>query len=157
MPNYILVVRGEDNDGRSLTARVVTENRFSKGLWPLNVLTRHQKDFSAGDRLLIYVAGSKDPDSHHVIADGTVRSAIIPSTRVLDNRPAWARGLTEQLFDLPVHELRWYRTPVHVPDVVRKLEFIKDPAQWGTYLQGGVKRIADHDLAIFEKHGAPSS
>jgi hypothetical protein len=149
MADYILVVRAETNGKELTAARDVTMKRFASGIWPLNASTRHQRDFVEGDRLLIYVAGAKDPDRHHVIARGQVRRSVIKSDRQPENRPPWMKGISEVLYDLPVSDLEWYSSPILVPAVAKSLAFIRDAGQWGTYLQGGVKRISADDFSVF--------
>lgn len=140
---YIFVVRG----GANRSARAVVEERFGQGLWPMNERTPHQADLRAGDRLLIYVAGSSDLDGHCFIATGTAGGERFASARESGRDvPSWLRSLSKPLYDVPVRELRWLPAPVSARSLRHELKFIRRPQHWGNYFQGGVVRIDQTDF-----------
>src|SRR5690606_28275571 len=126
-------------------SRAILEARFEDGLWPLNLSTPHQKDLKEGDRILFYVAGSSDPHGYHIVAQGEVAGTRRKSSRKGGDLPDWL-GVSSNLYDVPVRGLKWFYPPVDVKPIVLSLAFIKNKERWGTYFQGGVRRIPEADF-----------
>lgn len=149
MPNFFMfVVTGERTEAKrgSESAREVLMRRIESGRWPLNPRTPHQRDLQAGDRVVFYLSGSKELDRSSFVATAIVLGERVKSERQEAGLPAWLGTARSVLYDVPVGSARVFERPVPAPRLVEGLEFVKNKEKWGTYFQGGVRKIPQIDF-----------
>lgn len=143
MPNYFVFIVSGDT-GRP--ARTILSERMAQGLWPLNARTPHQRDLAPGDSVLIYAAASYgDPDRHCFLGSAQVVGSLVESSRVESVAPAWLGLKNKTLFDVPVAHLRLFPCAVPAQALLPSLSFVRNKAQWGSYFQGGIRKLPRED------------
>lgn len=148
MPNhYMFVVSGK---GGKQFARDIVSKRFAEGLWPLNARTPHRSDLAPGDQVLVYAAAGahSDPDRGCFIAVAEIRAALIESARQIEPVASWIGLRGKPLFDVPLARTTFLSMPLHAQPIVRRLSFVRNKEQWGTYFQGGVRKVPASDFEL---------
>jgi len=97
--------------------------------WSIGKKTPNRKKLSKNDEILFYQGGER--------GGKFVGSAELVS------------GLIQQdngMFDFVIlKNIEFWKKPVEIRPILRKLSFIKDKKHWGVYFQGGIIRISEKD------------
>ncbi len=141
MADFVFIVAGENRK----PARDVLATRVADGVWPLNRRTPHQAALSRGDRIVFYAAKAGGGDIMSFIARGIVGGSRVPSTRHDPDRPTWLGIQPNQLYDVPVVDVEWFPSPSPARGLIERLGFVKNPDAWGSYFQGGIRRLSEGD------------
>jgi predicted RNA-binding protein len=144
---YVFTVTG-NAEGQRVAAADLLKDRLNKGMWPLNRLTPHQARLREGDLVLFYVAGGREPEQGSIVALGEVSGSRVASSRLDNQYPAWIGIPGPVLYDVPVRQSEWFQKPVAIRELTRQLTFIRNQKAWGTYFQGGVRRIPEEDFKL---------
>lgn len=154
---YLFVVSGERDSasGRRTLARELLQRRLAVGRWPLNARTPHQRDLVPGDEIVFYVAGA-DPERSCFVATGVVTGPRVESERCNDRGASWIGLARHRLFDVPVSLKTLFAKPLEVAPLIPSLAFVKNKERWGTYFQGGVRRIPRADFERIIRAAQPS-
>jgi hypothetical protein len=154
---YLFVVNGERDSmsGHRSPARDVLQRRLADGRWPLNARTPHQRDLAAGDEIVFYVAGA-DPEQSCFVGTGVVTGSRVQSDRTGSNVPSWIGLAESKLFDVPVRLGAFFADPLQAAPLISSLGFVKNKERWGTYFQGGVRRIPRDDFEQIIRAAKPS-
>lgn len=67
------------------------------------------------------------------------------SSRSESSSPAWMGLKGKPLFDVPVAHLRLFPNAVPAQALLPSLSFVRNKAQWGSYFQGGVRKLPRED------------
>jgi len=102
-------------------------------------------ELKRGDRIVFYAARNGGRDAMHFLACGEVAGPRVESRREDPDRPRWMGLLGSQLFDIPISGAQWFETPVPARPLVKRLTFVRNPDAWGSYFQGGVRKISGDD------------
>ena len=148
---FVLTGSESSPDAPRLSAREVLLTRAREGRWPLNLRTPHQRDLKSGDRIVFYVSGSRESDRTAFIGTAEVLGSRLATDRTDPKLPArfLARAV---LYDVPIGNLRLVSEAVSARPLVGRLEFVKNKEKWGTYFQGGVRRIPQSDFDLIVAH-----
>jgi hypothetical protein len=129
------------SDLESLTARQIYERRMQDKFWGLGERTQNRRSVRKGDQVVFYIAR---PDSVFV---GTARLA----SDSFDLTPKERANLSHGSAFFTVEHGVWldaidtWEQSRSIAVMVSSLKFIKNPAQWWTHLQGGVRQIEESD------------
>lgn len=143
--HFIFTITGETRDGDYIPARQILAERAAGGRWPLNPATPNRSRLNKGDAVLFYIAGSRDPDAHKVVAHACLTGPVTRDVHQKKDTPAWLKGLAPATYSVPFGRLVWLGEPVDIRGLISALTFIKRPQHWGSYMQGGVIRIPSRD------------
>jgi predicted RNA-binding protein len=147
MANYILTTTDAHHiafERKKVDAFSIANTRLDKMKWPIYRRTSNKENIIPGDFCLIYIGGSKNL-SKNIIAFSTVDQVIDDNTPV-DN--------LDILTDYPEKILSFkniyrFEKPVSFKKLLNDLEFVsKNRKYWGVFLQGGCKKICDHDFNL---------
>lgn len=126
--------------GGYLSAKEIVQNRFNAKQWALYKHTPHRSEVKSGDKLLIYLAGSKEMSF----------SAIAEANSIVDSKGYIGDGehaLSNSPYSMIILEnSSWLPKKVNIKEILDNLEFIpKNNPRWGCVLQRGVKKISEKD------------
>lgn len=144
MPNYYILIKtgGEDRSGNKLDARSAALQLVSTKLWPLYEGTQNRNRIAAGDKVLVYAAGSC-----LVIASATVSNLVPWSSLNAKIIPIEVDGLPVSTINLADVEV--FSTPISLRPIIERLSFLpKNPKKWGAGLMGGTRAISKDDYIL---------
>ena len=148
--HYILVVSDSyDQAGNRVPAIDLAMWRIEHGVWGMYQSTRNRKSIAIGDKVVIYVGGTRS-NSQSFVASATIididekqgRRRVNPD-KVDDTAPATILGLGQiEVF-----------APKPIKGIFNSLSFIpRNPLKWGCCLMGGARAITLDDYRkIIEK------
>ncbi len=106
--------------------------RLKEEKWPIFQRTRHRQDLKKGDQVIVYHGGYHGSKSFV----GTFRISSSPS-------PSGS-----EKYSLGFSEVKLWKTPVGIYDILGNLGFVVRKDNWGIYFQGGVSRIPEKDYKL---------
>lgn len=150
--HYLLMKRkGFLASGQQLSATESARALLNVGYWPLFKQTPCKNMVEAGQKILIYLAGS-ERDCQQVIASASIDSVVPWSDKahkttypiVLDDIPSIVLNLAN---------ISKYETPINIKEHLKDLQFVpkSNPKKWGSALMGGMKTLSIHDYNILSQ------
>jgi len=116
-----------------------TEKEFSKRIkakkWPTYTNTVNARHLKKGDQIIFYKAGT----GNHIFSG----SANIDSVDVNEK----GRG------EVTLVKIEVWKNPVEITKIYDKLKIIKNPAYYGAYLAGGIKKLTESDFEFIVRNG----
>lgn len=125
MSNWIFVIKNSDKEFRS---------RVKNKQWPIYNKTQNRKRLQIGDRLIFYKAGI---NGQKFLGTATIGSNLKEKSLFT--------------FSLDLNDIKIWKAPVEMKNVIKNLDFIKNKENWGNYFQGGVRCISDTDFDTITK------
>ena len=114
--------------------------RLDEKKWPIYLHTTNRKKIQAGNHVVFYKAGT---GGQKIIGRARTSSAIIPIKSKMD-------------FFVRLEDVEHCEPHVRFHTLVEKLDFIKNKADWGRHMQGGVRPISKKDyetmVSSFVRH-----
>lgn len=104
--------------------------RIQTKRWSLYKRTSNRLKIKKGDKILFYLAGSP---RRKIVARAVV------SSQVKEEGEAFSVGL---------NKIKVFKKQVPIKPFIESLEFIKNKAKWGVFMQGGIVKITDNDFKI---------
>jgi hypothetical protein len=154
---FLLITTGmELLDGRRLTAFEIAAYRLERQEWPIYSSTRHKSDFAPGDKVLVYLGGSKGP-RQVIIASAVIASTVIHNGNrpvfegqgKFDNDASWST--------LCLTDVQHFVTHVEVSELISELEMApKNTNKWGVAVFGGARRVSTSDYHLITSRGFSS-
>ena len=127
----------------SYTARQIYERRMQDKFWGLGTRTPNRRNVRKGDLVVFYIARREEQ-----VFAGTARLASDSFDLNPEEQASLSHGsaffTAEHGVWLEAIETWGQSRPILA--MASGLKFIKDPAQWWTYLQGGVRQIEECDF-----------
>ena len=141
MNYWIFNAAPHEGDGESFTGRQIYERRMQDQFWGLGERTQNRRNVRAGDQVIFYVAR---PDSVFV---GTARLASDSFMLTPAEQKELSHGTRffAAQYGVRIDAIEVWETPHRIDELADGLEFVKNPTQWWTYLQGGVRQISEAD------------
>lgn len=142
MSSWIFGVTEKRLDGRTFKPEELYKQRMLDGFWGLGDRTGNKRALQKGDRVVFYVG---------VPAASFVGTAVLSSgVQALSpsERDKFGHGLAIYQRDEGVflEEIVTWDTPRAMKALLESLTFIENKANWGAYLQGGIRQIPDVDF-----------
>lgn len=149
-PNcWVFVVRDQRIGATLLEARDILQNRMRHGFWAFGPHARGAHRVRPGDQAVIYLSSRTGGG---FVGTCRVQSSLQPLAPKL--RRLVLAG--EASGSVAVADFAPFPELVPVPDVARQLQFVRNKAHWGAYLQGSAIRIPAEDYAaIVQATGRP--
>jgi hypothetical protein len=129
------------SESESYTARQIYQQRMQDRFWGLGTRTQNRKNLRKGDKVVFYIARPEQ------VFAGTAELA----SDCFDLNSQEQRALShDSPFFTAEHGVRleaietWERSRPMAP-LSPMLNFIKNPRQWWTHLQGGVRQVDETD------------
>lgn len=123
MKHWIFVINDTDKE---------FQRRMGDKKWPIFHYTGNRKQIHSGDKVIFYKAG---------IEGKTLLGTAKISSELLNDE-------NQQDYFVALDEIKVWKKPVKIKNLVDSLEFIGDKVQWGRYLQGGIREISENDYGI---------
>ena len=79
------------------------------------------------------------------LARGAIVGPRVASNRRDPDRPTWLGVQNDVLYDVPIASVEWFPVPLPARRLVTRLDFVKNTDAWGSYFQGGVRRMSEDD------------
>jgi hypothetical protein len=145
--HFIFILRGLSipEARASFTARQVLAARLAAGMWPLGRRTPYQDRLQPGDRVLFYAAGD-GPDRTCVIGHATISGAKYLLRSSTGQSPFWLGAVGPTARVVPIRDGVILDNPISLKERLSELVFIRNKAEWGSYLQGGIVKIPIEDF-----------
>jgi hypothetical protein len=143
MNYWIFTVAPYKSGSEYYSARQIYERRMEDRFWGLGARTAHRKNVREGDQVVFYVGR---PDCAF---GGTARLASDSVTLTAEQQSDLSHSsvffTAEYGVFLDAVEIWGLMHPM--PVLAPSLKFIKNPGQWGVYLQGGIRQVTEADYA----------
>lgn len=142
---FILICSdGWDSSESTISAFDVAHIRLKHAQWPIYRHTPQKKVLKEGDACFFYVAGNKK-HSQCIIAEAKI-SEVVDSSRLSqdDLYVKLISDIPEKILQL--RAIKKYDNPVDIRGLIDSLDFIASKKNWGSYFQGGCKRISKADF-----------
>lgn len=137
MNYYIFIVADVTKYGKTRLAGETYSFLMSKNAWGFGKNTAHRTKIKTGDRVVFYQAGGNGQKflGIAILASGAYKD---PSSKNL--------FLDPETFKIDLKNILIYDNPKPVVFLIDKLSFIKNKNFWGTYFQGGCRKISKEDF-----------
>ena len=122
------------------TAEDAYNQRMAHGLWGIGSNTPNSKNLERGDKAVFYLTSPFMAFAGTAIISGT--DLTEEELETLATEPVFLR--TTQGVRFTAIE-RWAEAKSIIP-LIQDLEFIKNKQAWGSFLQGGIRRISEDDF-----------
>lgn len=133
----------------------IAVNRIEIGEWNVNDGTSHAKRIKPLDRVIVYVAGSRE-FGQHFIAELKVTSAIKPlpkeRRRLVEGAGMEAHMQSPWAFEFEPVAL--FAQPLNIRPLISRLAFIKNKQRFSLSLQRGLILLPEHDYDIIVRSAA---
>lgn len=142
---FLLVTNDPVLKGMQKTdAYTLVMKRLEKRMWPLYEKTRLRERITTGVRVAFYVAGKRE-HTGTIVATATVSGRVSPSHGgIRTDPPEYLTDRPEIVLEL--ENISILAPPVPLREFIPRLSFCpKDLKNWGSALQGGVRRLTDRD------------
>lgn len=151
-PNYFIFVAADVDKSRTYmpSAHEVATFRLEKKEWGVTRSTKCIYQVKPEDRILVYVSGYRE-NARAFIACATVSSCLLDIKHGLgyniDSPTNDRHVVSNYLFQLK--DIQLFPTPIPLAEVKEELEFIPTGTKYyGVYLQGGIRRLSEHDYDL---------
>jgi hypothetical protein len=143
--NYWIFIAAPHNEGsESYTAKEIYERRMQDQFWGLGARTSNRRNIRKGDQIVFYIAR---PESAFV---GTARLASDCFELNDEEKLKLSHGsrfFTAEYGVMLDKIVSWEKSR-RVEALAPNLKFVKDPAQWWAYLQGGIRQVEETDFGV---------
>lgn len=139
--------------GGYLSGAATYDQRMKDGFWGLGEKTAHRTHLKKGDLVVWYLAVPAG------VFAGTAKLASDSFELTPEDKQKLGHGIPFYTTDHGVYleDINKWDQGRNVKDLAPYLEFIKNPDQWGVYLQGGVRQISEEDFKIITSGTPPGS
>jgi hypothetical protein len=140
---WIFVVTPKAEGSESYTARQIYNLRMKDGFWGLGEATRNRKNIRAGDQVIFYIGGPERAFG------GTARLASDSFELTAEEQSQLSHGTVffTAKYGVRLDAVEAWEQSRPVAALVSSLKFVKNPEQWGVYLQGGIRQIEEIDYS----------
>lgn len=149
-PQYV-VLMANDTDKTRLSepsAFSVAQECLRQGVWAFKASGKLRTSLDKGDKVLIFVGGRRDSNQTFV-ASAEIGGASSPEpVKILAY--SWPYRVT-------LTKIRWFPKLVPMRPLLSKLQFIKNPRNWGIHFYGGAARITESDYEMILAKGFKNS
>jgi len=145
--NYWVFVVVDHTIGRSrVMAEDVLRSRVKKKFWLLSDKSPHLKDIKEGDKVLFYVGGRKGKKFQGcATVDKAPRPLSEEQRRVMIDDYGG-----RHVYIVEFRDVEFWKDERRIEDYLGLLSFIKNPKNWGAYLQKGVIKIDKGDYELIK-------
>jgi hypothetical protein len=152
MNYWIFIAAPHNENSESYTARDVYECRMRDRFWGLGARTPNRKSVRKGDQVVFYVAR---PESAFV---GTARLASDCFELSAEEQSKLSHGSTffTTEYGVRLDAIEVWEKSHGMGALASNLRFVKNPAQWWTHLQGGIRQVEEIDYAAIASGSAPA-
>jgi len=141
MNYWIFTAAPYNANGESFTARQIYDRRMQDKFWGLGASTRHRKNVRKGDQVVFYVARPEQ------VFAGTAQLASDCFDLSPEERSNLSHGTSFFAADhgVRLETVETWPKPHPMAPLASTLQFVKNPAQWWTHLQGGIREVSESD------------
>ena len=149
MNYWIFICTCHDPIDEYIKSSDIYQKRMVDRFWGLGERTAHRKSLRKNDKVVFYVGYPE------TIFAGC---ALLSSSAFRTNEEQKFRfchgiGFYQADYGVFLDEIEIWQKPVLAGKIAEELDFIKKPEFWGTYFQGGIRIITQHDFeTIIQKN-----
>jgi hypothetical protein len=137
---WIFVVTEKSEKSLKLTAEQVYQTRMNDKFWGLNKGTKYRNALKTGDQV-IFSSGTKS-----FLGTATLDSNSFELNEQQKNIFGHNNEIYKTDYGVMLSNIVTWDHPKAVVDFADSLSFIRNPRQYGSYFQGGVKKISQSDF-----------
>ena len=139
--NFMLVVNDLDFGKAWVSAEDIANTLLDAGVWLYSPTTPNVRTISAGDTVLLYMAGK---GRRYFCASFEIAGEV---TAAMPDLTGHVGELLTNVFSLssPITGIERWATRVHAKPIRHDLEFITDKKNWGLHFRQSTKVMSDHD------------
>lgn len=115
--------------------------RMSDRFWGLNEKSSNRFYLEPSDRIVFYLAGI----GGHMFLGTCILDSRYYKLSEEEKRQFWHGPFFQATHGVRLKDIRIWRPSKSIHPLIKKLKFIKDPLEWGTYLQGSIRKISEDD------------
>jgi len=142
MNYFIFIVADETKYGKTRLAGETYNFLMGKNAWGFGKNTAHRAKIKAGDKVVFYQAGGN--------GQKFLGTAILASG-AYDDSSSKNLFLDPETYKIDLQNIVVWDNPKPFVHFLDKLSFIKNKKFWGTYFQGGCRKISEKDFQTILK------
>jgi predicted RNA-binding protein len=137
---YFILLTSDSNK----YANEILEQRLKSKVWEIYDKTNLRNQLQEKSKVIFYLAGA-GPNSQHFVGEAMIDKIIYANSSYSEEANTMIHSTLH--FD----KITKYKIPVSIKKIMKNLKFIKNPAKYGTALNGGVRRISESDYLVIRK------
>lgn len=137
---YFILLTSDSNK----YANEILEQRLKSKVWEIYDKTNLRNQLQEKSKVIFYLAGA-GPNSQHFVGEAMIDKIIYANSSYSEEANTMIHSTLH--FD----KITKYKNPVSIKKIMKNLKFIKNPAKYGTALNGGVRRISESDYLVIRK------
>jgi hypothetical protein len=143
MNYWIFTAAPYSANGEFFTARQIYDRRMQDKFWGLGPSTRHRKNVRKADQVVFYVARPEQ------VFAGTAQLASDCFDVSREERSSLSHGTSffAANHGVRLESIETWAKPHPMAPLAPTLQFVKNPTQWWTHLQGGIRQVSESDYA----------
>jgi hypothetical protein len=141
---YLFVASSIPTGTRVIAASDIFCRLMEQKCWYVSTRTPYYRRFSQGDDLLFYLSGK---GARHVLGNAQIAGQLAPVTGD-DRRVLSTLAIPWFQFRVPLCLIDVWTKPVPLFDLVPRLAFITDKANWGLSVRQGCRSISTDDYEL---------
>jgi len=135
---YICIVADHTNpDGGKVRGKDIYLSLMAKSAWGLHPTVAARAKLKQGDGIVFYLSGNYE-------FLGTAEVASEPYQDKTGESKDWY--LNPDTYRVDLLDVQIWERPKPIKPLLATLSFIKNTASWGTYLQGGIRKVTEVDF-----------
>ena len=143
---WIFIVTSHKLDDRTLSGSEIFRQRMEDKFWGLGEGTPNRRLLELGDRVVFYIGNPQKVFAGTVTLAGPSFQLSTDESEELSHGEDFYRSRCGVRLD----GLDIWAQPRPVDQFVQKLKFIENKKSWGTYFQGGIRRISEEDFRLID-------
>lgn len=146
MNYYIFVVNDQSKYGKLRTARETYDFLMEKEVWGFGENTNHLNNIKKDDLVIFYQAGG---EGQKFLGIATLASGAYKDASSKD------LFLDPETYKIDLENVKVWDKPKPIAPILAQLFFIKNKDYWGTYFQGGCRKISKKDYSTITRAKPP--
>jgi len=148
---WIFTAASHKEKSESLTAKQVFERRMQDHFWGLGENTKNRKNVRKGDLVVFYRATPEQSfvGTAHLASDSFELKAEEQATLSHDS------PFFTSKYGVWLDAIEVWQKPRSMAGLASILKFVKNPTQWGSHLQGGIRQVEESDFAVITSGSTP--
>lgn len=142
MNYWIFIATRHTVDGETFEAEEILKQRMHDKFWGLGEKTPNRRALQSGDHVVFYLGLPKK----EFAASATISKGSFPPSEEERERLSHGKKFYRAEYGVLLENGEIWEQRRAVEDLVPNLNFIENKEFWFTYLQGGVRQIAEEDF-----------
>lgn len=142
MNYWIFICTCHDTDDGYIKSSEIYRQRMVDKFWGLGERTAHRESLRNTDKVIFYVGYPETIFAGCAI----LSSSAFRTNEEQQSRFCHGKEFFKSEYGVFLDEIEIWQKPILAGNIAKELDFIKKPRFWGTYLQGGIRKITQNDF-----------